>query len=267
MTLSPEETIRYKRHLLLKEVGSAGQQRLKQSSVLVVGTGGLGSPLLLYLAAAGVGRLGILDGDRVSLDNLQRQIVHDTARVGQPKPESASASLARVNPHVTVDAMPERLSVDNALDIIARYDVVVDASDNFATRYLLNDACYFAKRPLVTGAVGSFDGYLSTFRAWETDPDGKPRPNYRCIFPEPPQPDSAVSCQGNGILGAMPGVVGTLLAMEVLKLLLGIGNTLCGRLLIYDALECRFETINVAWDADNPLTGRKPAIMNLDIHR
>ncbi|MEJ2228739.1 MAG: HesA/MoeB/ThiF family protein [Alphaproteobacteria bacterium] len=267
MALTSDEIARYKRHLLLKEVGGAGQQRLKQSRVLVVGAGGLGSPMLLYLAAAGVGRIGILDDDRVSLDNLQRQIVHDTVRIGDPKTESASATLARVNPHVTVDAMPERLTADNALDIIARYDIVADASDNFATRYLVNDACYFAKRPLVSGAVGPFDGYLSTFRAWETDADGKPRPNYRCIFPEPPSPESVPSCEEAGILGAVAGVIGTLQAVEVLKELLGIGDTLCGRLMVYDALGGRFETVKIAWDADNPLTGRNPTITNLAVHR
>ncbi len=265
--LSAEEIQRYKRHLLLKEVGGPGQQKLRDARVLVTGAGGLGSPMLMYLAAAGVGHIGIIDDDVVSLDNLQRQIVHDTAHIGARKVDSAAATLARVNPHVTAEIMPVRITADNALDIIGRYDIVADGSDNFATRYLVNDACYLAKKPLVFAALGRFDGHLSTFRAFETGPDGNPRPSYRCIFPEPPPPGTVAACEEAGILGAVAGVLGTLQAVEVLKELLGLGESLCGKLLLYDALAARFETINVTWDPENPLNGRNPTITSLDIHR
>lgn len=265
--LSAEEIRRYKRHLLLKEVGGPGQQKLRDARVLVIGAGGLGSPMLMYLAAAGVGHIGLIDDDAVALDNLQRQIVHDTAHIGIPKVDSAVATLERINPHVAAEAMPARITADNALDIIGRYDIVADGSDNFATRYLVNDACYLAKKPLVFAALGRFDGYLSTFRAFETGPDGNPRPSYRCIFPEAPPPGTVAACEEAGILGAVAGVLGTLQAVEVLKELLGLGESLCGRLLIYDALAARFQTINVTWDPSNPLNGRNPTITNLDIHR
>jgi len=266
MALTSTEIQRYKRHLLLKEVGGAGQQKLKEARVLVIGAGGLGSPLLMYLAAAGIGHLGVVDDDRVSLDNLQRQIVHDTARVGVLKAESAAEALRRINPHVAVDVLPHRLTAENALDIIARYDIVADGSDNFATRYLVNDACFLAAKPLVFGALGPFDGYVSTFRAFETGEDGNPKPSYRCIFPEAPPPGTVASCEEAGILGAVAGVIGTLQATEVLKELLGIGQSLTGKLLIYDALGGRFETMSYSWDPENPLNGRAPTIKNLDIH-
>lgn len=266
MSLSPSEIERYKRHLVLREVGGAGQQRLKAAKVLVVGAGGLGSPVLTYLAASGVGHLAVIDDDRVSLDNLQRQIIHDTAHVGALKTESAAERIKQLNPHVYVEQIPERLSADNAIDIITGYDIVADGSDNFATRYLVNDACYFARVPLVFAAVGPFDGYVSTFRAFETDEDGNPKPNYRCIFPEAPPPGTVAPCAEAGILGAVAGVVGTLQAMEVLKELLGIGESLSGKLLIYDALGARFETVAVKWDPDNPLSGRNPTIRDLSVH-
>jgi molybdopterin-synthase adenylyltransferase len=267
MRLSGVEIQRYKRHLLLKEVGGAGQQKLKDARVLVIGAGGLGSPLALYLAAAGVGHLGIVDDDRVSLDNLQRQIVHDTAHIGAMKVESAAKTIGRINPHVAVEAWPVRLTAANAVDLIARYDIVADGSDNFATRYLVNDACYFARKPLVFAALGSFDGYLSTFRAYEIDGSGNPNPSYRCIFPEAPPAGIVPSCQEAGILGAVAGVIGTLQAVEVLKEILGIGESLCGRLMVYDALSGRFETIAVKWDPDNALTGRQATIRDLSVHR
>ncbi|MGI9384167.1 MAG: HesA/MoeB/ThiF family protein [Methyloligellaceae bacterium] len=265
--LSPEEIERYKRHLVLKDVGGAGQQRLKASKALVVGAGGLGSPVLLYLAAAGVGTIGIIDDDRVSLDNLQRQIAHETARVGDLKTESAAATLGRLNPHVDLRLHSERLTADNALDVIGNYDIVADGSDNFATRYLVNDACYFAAKPLVFAAIGPFDGYLTTFRAFEKDGDGKPLPNYRCIFPEAPPPGTVANCSEVGILGAVAGVVGTLQALEVLKELIGMGESLAGRLVIYDALGCRFEQVKIAWDPANPLSGETPRYHDLSHHQ
>src|SRR5262245_60884368 len=185
--LTPEEIERYKRQLVLKEIGGEGQQKLKAARVLVVGAGGLGSPLMLYLAAAGVGEIGIIDSDRVSLDHLHRQIVHDTESVGRAKTKSAAAAIERLNPHVATRPYSTRLVPENALAIIGGYDIVADGSDNFATRYLVNDACYFAKKPLVFAALGPFDGHITTFRAFETDESGKPRPSYRCLFPEPPR--------------------------------------------------------------------------------
>ena len=266
MKLTAEEIDRYKRHLVLKEVGGPGQQKLKDSSVLVVGAGGLGSPVLLYLAAAGVGTIGVIDDDRVSLDNLQRQIVHDTDRVGELKTESAAETLKRVNPHVNVNIHSERLTAENALDIISGYDVVADGSDNFATRYLANDACYLAKKPLVFAAIGPFDGYLTTFRGFEKDEEGKPHPNYRCVFPVAPPPGTVAPCSEVGVLGAVAGVVGTLQALEVIKELLGLGDSLVGRLLIYDARGARFQTVNIAWDPNNPLNGENPTITDLSVH-
>lgn len=263
MTLTPEEIERYKRHLVLHEVGGQGQQALRAAKVLVVGAGGLGSPMLMYLAAAGVGTIGIVDDDHVSLDNLQRQIIHETDKVGAPKTESAKETIARINPHVNVILHSERLTARNALEIIAGYDIVADGSDNFSTRYLVNDACCLAKVPLIFAALGPFDGYLSTFRSHETGDDGKPLPNYRDIFPEAPPPGTVANCSEVGILGAVAGVMGTLQATEVLKEILGVGDSLAGRLLIYDARACRFETLNVAWDPANPLTGEKPTIRDL----
>jgi len=268
MKLTADEIERYKRHLVLKEVGGPGQQKLKNSSALVVGAGGLGSPVLLYLAAAGVGTIGIIDDDRVSLDNLQRQVIHDTGRVDTLKTESAAETINRINPHVKVVLHSERLNADNGLDIISNYDIVADGSDNFATRYLVNDACYLAKKPLVFAAIGPFDGYLSTFRAFENDADGKPKPCYRCIFPEAPPPGTVANCAEVGILGAVAGVLGTLQAIEVLKEIIGVGESLsAGRLLIYDARGARFQNVTVAWDPNNPLTGENPTITDLTIHK
>ncbi len=266
MALTPEEIERYKRHLVLREVGGQGQQRLKAASVLVIGAGGLGAPLLMYLAAAGVGTIGIVDDDRVSLDNLQRQIVHDTDHVGVSKVESARETIARLNPHVRVEAHDTRIDAGNALDLIGRYDIVADGSDNFATRYLVSDACYLARRPLVFAAVGPFDGYITTLKPHETGPDGEPYPTYRCIFPEPPPPGTVANCAEVGVLGAAVGVMGTLQATEVLKEIVGIGEGLAGRLLLYDARNARFNEIKVAWDPANPLSGTAPTIRDLSIH-
>jgi molybdopterin/thiamine biosynthesis adenylyltransferase len=266
MALTPEEIERYKRHLVLREVGGQGQQRLKAASVLVIGAGGLGAPLLMYLAAAGVGTIGIVDDDRVSLDNLQRQIAHDTPHVGEPKVASASDMIGRLNPHVTVEAVEARLDAGNAAEIIGRYDIVADDSDNAETRYLVADACYFARKTLVFGAVGPFDGYVSTFKPHEKDAAGTPYPSYRCLFPEAPPPGTIPSCSEVGVLGAVVGVIGTLQATEVLKEILGIGQSLAGRLLMYDALAARFETLSIAWDPENPISGRNPSITDLSIH-
>ncbi len=264
--LTAEEIQRYKRHLVLKEVGGQGQQKLKAARVLIVGAGGLGSPLIMYLAAAGVGTLGIIDDDTVSLDNLQRQIVHDTAHIGVAKVESARECVARLNPHVAVETYEARLDAGNALDIISRYDIVCDGSDNFDTRYLVADACYFAKRPLVFAALGPFDGYVTTFKPHETGPDGNPYPSYRCLFPEAPPPGTVANCAEVGILGAIAGVVGTLQATEVLKEITGAGESLAGRLVIYDAKSSRFESVKIAWDPDNAISGRNPTIRDLSIH-
>ena len=265
--LTPEEIARYKRHLVLREVGGQGQQALKAARVLVVGAGGLGSPLLLYLAAAGVGHIGIIDDDTVSLDNLQRQIVHDTAHIGVRKVESAAETIAGLNPHVTVEAIAARIDTGNALDIIGRYDIVCDGSDNFATRYLVSDACYLAKRTLVFAAVGQFDGYLTTFKPHLTDANGTPFPSYRCLFPEAPPPGTVLNCSEVGVLGASVGVIGTLQAVEVVKEILSIGDSLAGRLMLYDALSARFSEMKFGWDPDNPLSGKAASIRTLDAAR
>ena len=241
--LSPEELERYARHIVLREVGGPGQQRLKRARVLVIGAGGLGAPVLSYLAAAGVGTLGIVDDDTVSLSNLQRQIVHDTASVGQPKGESAAATLAWINPHVKIELHTLRLTADNAAALVAGYDVVVDGSDNFDTRYAVADACAAAGRPLVTGAVGRFDGSVTVLMPHETGADGRRNPSYRDLFPEPPPRDLVPSCSEAGVLGALVGVIGTLQAMEVIKLITGIGEPLVGRLLMYDGLGANFDTV------------------------
>lgn len=266
MPLSPQEIDRYKRHLVLHDVGGAGQQKLQAARVLVVGAGGLGSPVLLYLAAAGVGTIGVIDDDDVSLSNLQRQVIHATPDVGRPKVESAKARIAAVNPHVAVEAHNERLTAGNALELFARYDLIADGSDNFPTRYLVNDACYFARRPLVTAALSPFEGYLSTYRAFETGAGGNPLPSYRCVFPEAPPAGTVPNCSEVGILGAVAGVMGTLMATEILKEILGIGDSMAGRMLIYDARATAFSTVKVAWDPDNPLNGKSPSIRDLSGH-
>jgi adenylyltransferase/sulfurtransferase len=264
--LTAAEIERYKRHLVLRDVGGQGQQKLKRARVLVIGAGGLGSPVLMYLAAAGVGAIGVIDDDTVSLDNLQRQIAHDTDRVGQAKVASATETIARINPHVTVEAHEARLTAANALDVIGKYDLVADGSDNFATRYLVSDACHLAKRPLVFAAVGPFDGYVTTFKPYLSGEDGKPNPTYRCLFPEAPPAETALNCAEVGVLGSVVGVIGTLQATEVLKEVVGIGRSLVGRLLVWDALGARFDEIRYGWDADNPLNGKAASIRDLSAH-
>jgi len=264
--LSAEELERYARHVVLREVGGPGQAALKRARVLVVGAGGLGAPALLYLAAAGVGRLGVIDDDAVSLSNLQRQVIHATADIGRPKAESAAAAIARLNPHVTVEAHAARLTAGNALDILGRYDLVCDGSDNFATRYLVSDACYFARKPLVLGTVHVFDAALTTLRAHERRADGRMNPSYRCLFPEPPPAGSIPACSEAGVLGALTGVVGALMALEAIRAVVGFGEGLVGRLLMIDARAMRFETLDYGWDPANPLSGEHPTITDLSVH-
>jgi adenylyltransferase/sulfurtransferase len=264
--LNSEELERYSRHLVLREIGGPGQAALKRARVLVIGAGGLGAPTLIYLAAAGVGTLGVVDDDAVSLSNLQRQIIHATADLGRAKVESAQAAIARLNPHVAVEPLAARLDPTNALDLVSRYDVVADGSDNFTTRYLVSDACYFAKRPLVTAAVGVFDGTLTTIRAHEKDGAGNPNPTYRCLFPEPPPPGTIPACSEAGILGALTGVIGSMIALEVIREIVGFGDGLVGRLVMFDARAMRFETLSYAWDKDNPLSGAQPSIRDLSVH-
>jgi molybdopterin-synthase adenylyltransferase len=250
--LSEEQFQRYARHLILDEVGEEGQARLLQSRVLVIGAGGLGSPMLLYLAAAGVGTIGVADPDRVDITNLQRQIVHATRSVGALKVDSARDTLAAVNPEIRVEAHPVRLERDNAEALIADYDLVADGSDNFATRYLLTDLCYRLEKPLVAAALSPFEGQISTFRPYL----GPSHPCYRCLFREPPPPDLVPRCETAGILGAIAGVMGTLQAVEVLKELLGLGDSLDGSLLLYDALRARFHSIRIAKDPECPTCSR-----------
>lgn len=241
---SQDELERYARHIILPEIGGAGQQRLKAARVLVVGAGGLGSPLLLYLAAAGIGTLGVVDDDTVSLSNLQRQVAHGTPRLGDKKTASAAAAVAVLNPHVRVVEHDLRLNAENADAIIGGYDIVADGSDNFDTRFLINDVCYRLKKTLVTAAILRFDGQLSTFKAHQ----GAPHPCYRCVFPEPPPPGSVPACSEAGVLGALGGVMGSLQALEVVKEVLELGDSLSGRLMLYDALRGDFRTVRLRRD-------------------
>jgi len=245
MSLSDDELERYARHIVLREVGGVGQAKLKSAKVLVVGAGGLGSPLILYLAAAGVGTIGVVDFDSVSLSNLQRQIAHRTEDTGRLKTESAADTVHAINPLVTVEQHPIRLMPQNAIEIISRYDIVADGSDNFTTRFLVNDASYFAKKPLVSAAVTEFHGQLATFKAF--DKSGA-YPCYRCVFPETPPEGTVPSCSEAGVLGAAAGVMGTLQTLEVMKEIIGIGESLAGKLLIYEALAARFRNVRVKPD-------------------
>jgi adenylyltransferase/sulfurtransferase len=262
VSLSEDELERYARHIILKEVGGAGQAKLRAARVLVVGAGGLGAPLLMYLAAAGVGTIGIVDDDAVSLSNLQRQIVHDSASVGVKKTQSAARRLAEINPGARIIQHTERIDRTNAATLLANYDIVADGSDNFPTRFLLNDACFFAKKTLVSGAVVQFDGQLATFKPYQAAPGGGHYPCYRCLFPAPPA-EEAASCAEAGILGALAGVIGSLQATEVLKEILGIGETMAGRLLLYDGLAARIRTIALRADPACALCGEKPTIIAL----
>ncbi|MGO4568188.1 molybdopterin-synthase adenylyltransferase MoeB [Rhizobium sp. 2YAF20] len=242
--LTPDEISRYQRHILLPEIGGAGQQKLKAARILVIGAGGLGAPVLQYLAAAGVGTLGIADDDRVSLSNLQRQVIHDTGSVGEMKTQSAADAIARLNPHIRTLRFDERFSSETAAAQLGRFDLVVDGSDNFDTRYAAADAAEAARKPLVTGAVGRFDGSLTVLKPYEAGPDGVLNPSYRDLFPAPPPAGLIPSCAEAGIIGALTGVIGTLMAMEAIKLVTGVGEPLVGRLILYDALSARFDTVH-----------------------
>ena len=265
--LTPEELERYARHIVIREVGGPGQAALKAARVLVIGAGGLGSPALLDLAAAGVGTLGVIDDDTVTLSNLQRQIIHPTEAVGRSKVASTADMIARLNPHVKVNAHAVRLDAANALELLADYDVVADGSDNFATRYLVSDACYLAMKPLVTGALGVFDGTLTTIRAHERNAHGELNPTYRCLFPEPPPPGTVTTCAEAGVLGALAGVIGSLMALEAIRAVVGFGEGLVGRLLMIDARAMRFETLDYQRDPSNPLNGDHPTIKDLSAYR
>ena len=256
--LSPAELERYARHIVLREIGGPGQQKLKAARVLVIGAGGLGSPVLQYLAAAGVGTLGIVDHDTVSLSNLQRQVIHDTDQLGEPKVASAAEAIARLNPYVAVEPHPERLGGHNALSLVGGYDLVIDGSDNFQTRYLVSDACYYRKKPLITAAVGRFDGSLTLLKPHERAEDGTANPTYRCLFPSPPKAGVVPSCAEAGVVGALTGILGTLQAMEAIKAITGAGEGPVGRLVMFNALSLRMDEITYRWSPKNPLSGEAP---------
>jgi molybdopterin/thiamine biosynthesis adenylyltransferase len=263
VTFSENQINRYARHILLPEVGGTGQDKLLNSKVLVIGAGGLGSPLLLYLAAAGVGTLGVVDDDKVDLSNLQRQIAHSTNTIGMPKVESAAKAIAAINPEVKFNPINERITPDNVLDIISDYNFIADGSDNFATRFLVNDACYLAKKTLVSAAILRFDAQVYTFKPFKIGSDGGHGPCYRCIFPEPPPEGKIPTCAEAGVLGAMCGIAGSLQATEVIKEILGIGESLSGSLLICDGLTTTFRKIVVKPDPACQLCGENPSIKDL----
>jgi adenylyltransferase/sulfurtransferase len=263
MTLSADEVERYARQIVLRGVGGPGQNKLRKARALIVGAGGLGSPALQYLAGAGIGTLGIADDDEVALSNLHRQIIHGTGDIGRPKTESASAAIKRINPHVEVEPIAVRIDAANAGPTVRRFDVVLDGSDNFATRYALSDACFYERRPLVSAALGEFDGTLTTLKPYENGPDGKLNPTYRCLFPDPPEPGTIPTCAEAGVLGALGGVLGSLMALEAIRLIVGgFGDGdegLVRRLLMIDSLAMRFEMMRYGWDPENPLSGKQAA--------
>lgn len=256
MSFNEEQIYRYSRHILLPEVGGKGQQKLLDSRVLILGAGGLGSPSALYLAAAGIGTMGIVDFDTVDMSNLQRQILHDASTVGQPKTSSAKKRIEGINPDVNAVEINEKLTSQNIMEILNGYDIVVDGCDNFPTRYLVNDACVMTKKINVHGSILRFDGQVTVFKG----PDG---PCYRCIYPEPPPPGLVPSCQEAGVLGVLPGVVGTLQAVEVIKQILGIGNPLVGKLLLYNALDTEFRTVKLRKDPKCPVCSENPTVTEL----
>ncbi|MFM9975878.1 MAG: HesA/MoeB/ThiF family protein [Beijerinckiaceae bacterium] len=252
---SSDEIERYARHIVLRHLGGPGQGKLKAARVLVIGAGGLGSPLIQYLAAAGVGTIGIVDDDTVSLSNLQRQVLHGTPDIGRLKTQSAKDAAHRINPHVLIEAHALRISEANAEALVSRYDIVADGSDNFDTRYAVSDACFRAGRPLVTASVNEFDGSITTIRAHESGKDGLPNPTYRCLFPDKPPAGLVPTCAEAGVLGALVGILGTLQALEVIREIAGFGEGLVGTMLLVDALYMRFERLSYAWDPGNPLNG------------
>ncbi len=266
MDFTDEQVERYARHILLREVGGVGQEKLLDAKVLIVGAGGLGSPLILYLAAAGVGTIGIIDADTVDLSNLQRQVAHTTDRVGMSKVESAAATARAINPDIEIHPIEARFDATNAMDVISDYDIVADGSDNFATRFLINDACYLAGRTLVSAAILRFDGQLGTYKAHTKNEDGGHGPCYRCIFREPPPPGEVASCAEAGVLGALCGTMGSLQATEVLKEIIGIGDSMSGHLMIVDGLAMEFRKIKVKSDPGCPLCGDTATIKDLSIH-
>jgi len=259
--LSDEELQRYARHLVLREVGGVGQARIRAARVLIVGAGGLGSPAALYLAAAGIGKLGLVDDDTVSLSNLQRQVLFRTADIGRPKVEAGAQALNALNPGVQVESHAVRLTVANVMELIEGYDIIADGSDNFATRFLLNDACFFGRKVLVSAAVTEFEGQLATYKGHEAG-----CPCYRCLFPEPPPPGTVPSCSETGVLGAAAGVMGSLQALEVLKEAARLGPGLSGKILTYKALSAEFRIARLPKDPDCPLCGGHPTIRNLSGH-
>ena len=261
--LTADELERYARHIVLREVGGPGQAALKEASVLVIGAGGLGAPVLMYLAAAGVGTLGVVDDDIVSLSNLQRQIIHTTRDVGRRKVDSAAEVVDALNPHVHFEAHAARLDARNVMALIGGYDLVLDGSDNFETRYLVSDACFLAGKPLITAALGQFDGSLTTIRAHERGADGAFNPTYRCLFPEPPPPGTVPACAEAGVMGALAGMMGSMMALEAIREIVGFGESLVGRLVMVDARAMRFETLRYARDPQNPLNGDEPTITDL----
>ena len=256
LDFTPEQIKRYSRHIILPEVGGKGQKKIQKAKVLIVGAGGLGSPVALYLAAAGVGRMGIVDNDKVEISNLQRQILHTTPDIGRPKTQSAKEKILAINPEVEVRLYGERLTSKNIMKIIASYDILVDGSDNFPTKYLVNDAAVLANKPLSHGAIFRFNGQLFTIIPGKS-------PCYRCLFPQPPPPGAVPSCQEAGILGVVAGVIGVLQAAEVLKFILSKGELLTGRLLIYDALETRFREVKIPRDPKCPICGKHPTVKKL----
>jgi adenylyltransferase/sulfurtransferase len=264
MKLSSEEVERYARHIVLRGIGGPGQNRLKAARALVIGAGGLGSPALQYLAAAGVGEIGVVDDDTVSLSNLQRQVLHATADIGRPKVESAAEAITRLNPHVKVQGFLTRIDAENAREMVRGWDVVLDGSDNFATRYTVSDACFYEARTLVTAAIGEYDGTLTTLKPHAMTAEGKPNPTYRCLFPEAPPAGMVPACAEAGVLGALAGVLGSLAALEAIREIVGgFGDGdegLVGRLLMIDTRAMRFETLRYGWDDENPLNGRGVAL-------
>ncbi len=266
MDFSEDQINRYARHILLREVGGDGQKKLLESKVLIIGAGGLGSPLIQYLAAAGVGTIGVVDDDVVDLSNLQRQVIHTTSDIGRLKVDSAAESVKDINPDVKLVPHKTRFTVANAMELIEQYDLVADGSDNFATRFLVNDACFFAKKTLVSGAILRFDGQVATFKPHVHDASGNAGPCYRCIFREPPPEGQVPSCAQAGVLGALCGMIGSMQASEILKELMGIGESLSGSLLICDGLGSSFRKIKVKRDPGCPVCGDAPTHTDLSVH-